>query len=486
MQPKPKAHWDPDMEDHLGTAHVGWFEVVNRTYAGPLVLVCLGVWLHAADGLIVATMMPEIVKAIGGDAYVAWSVLLYELGSIIAGAASAFAVLRWGVRKPMMAAAILFALGCLISAAAPLMAVLLAGRFLQGVGGGGLTALSFIAAAVLFPSRLSARVMAAISVLWGASAFLGPLIGGFFVQQSSWRMGFLFFAAQAIFLAGWILFGIRLPKSPMSNPVRGVLPFGRLLLLLLGVLLIACSGSVVSLPRTPILLLIGGGVLSVFLWLEAQSTETRLLPKQPFNLRSPVGSAMVMNLAMSMATMGLSTYGPLLMIAIHGTTAIAAGYVLAAVALGWTFSAILVSGAPETHDPYYIAGGMVLVFASVGGMIFSVPNGPIGLIAGFAAIEGIGFGAAWTFVIRRARRLANPEDVERLSGALPTVGRFGYALGAAMNGILANAAGFSAGGSAEQARAVARTIFTGSLPVALLGLFAMACFILPGSVSKPR
>ena len=163
-----------------------------------LVLVSLGVWLHAADGLVVATMMPAIVADIGGDRFVAWTVALYELGSILSAASAALLSLRFGVRVPMSAAALLFGLGCLLSALAPDMGLLLLGRMLQGLGGGALVSLSFIAVVRLFSTRLTARVMAVVSLLWGASAFLGPLIGGVFVELATWRWGVRFLRGSGL------------------------------------------------------------------------------------------------------------------------------------------------------------------------------------------------------------------------------------------------------------------------------------------------
>ncbi len=459
------------------SSFVSWRELLNRQYGAALLLVSLGVWLHAADSLIVATMMPEIVAEIGGEAYVAWSVALYELGSIVAGASGALVMMRAGVRVPMMLAALLFAAGCLVSAAAPTMPLLLSGRLVQGIGGGGLTALSFIAVATLFPTRLTARVLGVISVLWGASAFLGPLIGGLFVEYSTWRMGFVFFGAQAVGLALWILLGIRIVEQRPAEATSTPVPASRLLLLALGVVMIAYAGIEVTVPRTPLLLAMGLLTLGVFVWWDSKCAGTRLLPNRPFSLRTPVGSALVMTLAMGVSVMGLGTYGPLLMTIIHGYPAYVAGYVLASVAIGWSAAAIVLSGSPERYDRFFIAFGLLMVFCSVAGLVYAIPNGPLSVITFFAALEGIGFGTAWTFVLRRAKSLAAEDDVARLSGALPTVSRFGYALGASVTGILANAAGFSADGTAEQAAHVARTIFIGNLPIALLGLLAMACFV---------
>lgn len=119
------------------TDFVSWREFLTSPYAASLALVCLAVWLHAADSLIVATMMPSMVAEIGGAHLVGWNVSLYGTASLVAGAASALLTMRFGLRAPMSLAAVMFGLGCLLSALAPSMPVVLAGRLFQGLGGGG-------------------------------------------------------------------------------------------------------------------------------------------------------------------------------------------------------------------------------------------------------------------------------------------------------------------------------------------------------------
>ena len=135
-------------------APVGWTDILKRRHGPALALVCLGVWLHAANGLLVATMLPALVAKIGGAALVGWTISLYEIGTILTGAASGLLATRHGVRLPMSVAAAVFAAGCAVSALAPAMSVVLAGRLLQGLGGGGLMALAFVATGVLFPRPL--------------------------------------------------------------------------------------------------------------------------------------------------------------------------------------------------------------------------------------------------------------------------------------------------------------------------------------------
>ena len=464
------------MVSKLKDGPVGWGEILTRRHAPALVLVCTGVWLHAADGLLVATMLPAMVAEIGGVALVAWTIALYEVGSIVAGASCGLLAARHGVRRPMAVAALLFAVGCAVSALAPAMWVVLVGRLLQGLGGGGLMALGFVGVGTLFPRRLVARVMAVISTLWGVSAFLGPLVGGLFVDLGTWRGGFWFFALQALAVALWVGVGPGL-EAPAGGGAGGRLPIRRLALLTLGVVLVAYGGIEVAPARTAAFVLAGIACLIGFLALDSRGGVGRLLPRRPFGLATPAGAALATVLCFAGATIAISAYGPLLITALHGASALTAGYVVACSSIGWTIAAVLVSGAAERHDPKLIALGLTLVTASILGFAYAVPNGPVWLIAVVALVEGMGLGTAWTFILRRATALAPADETGRVAAAVPTVQRLGYALGAAYVGIVANAAGFAdAANRAETAR-VATIIFAASLPVALLGLVVMGRFV---------
>lgn len=460
---------------------VPWRDVLTRAYGPSLALVCLGVWLHAADALLVSTMMPAIVAEIGGIRLIAWTVALYEIGSIVAGAASGLLALRLGTRRPMTAAACLFAAGCALSALAPEMWVLLAGRLLQGLGGGGLMALSFVSVGLLFPRRLVARVMGAVSTIWAVSAFLGPLIGGLFVEFASWRLGFWFFAVQAVLLALWIAARRESSRRPLEQRAETRFPVFRLMWLSAGVVSIAYAGIEITALRTPAFVALGVVCFVVFLRLEAARGGNRLLPQRPIGLGSPLGAALTMILCFTAATIALSIYGPLIMTRLHGAPILVAGYILALEAVAWAVVAALLSGAPERRDPALIVTGMALVSLSIAGLAYSVSQGPLWLIAAFAMLQGAGFGMAWTFILRRATALAPPGEVERTAAAIPTVQRLGYALGAAFAGIVANAAGIAAENGpqppGDALAFAAAAIFLACLPLAALGLLAATRFV---------
>ena len=466
-----------EMNSQVESGSVSWSEVLNRQYGAALALVCMGVWLHAAESLLVATMIPAIVAEIDGTVLVAWTVMLYEIGTIVAGATGALLAIRHGIRLSMGVAALAYAVGSAVAALAPSMEVLLLGRLFQGLGGGGLVALSFIAVGMLFPSRLTPRVVAAISTLWGASSLLGPLIGGLFVEFSTWRYGFWFFAAQAAVLAIWIGLGVKISENPTDQTKFQRLPLLRLSILAAGVVLVAYGGIDVGVTRTSALILAGIFCLIVFIWLDGREVDNRLLPRRPFNLRAPEGAALTMILCFAAASTPLFIYGPLLLTSLHGMSALAAGYTIAALSAGWTIVALMVSGVPERHDPRYIATGMLLVTVSVLGLAYAVPHGPIWLVVVFAVVQGGGFGMAWTFLLRQATNFAPTDDKQRIAGAIPTVQRLGYALGAAIIGIVANSAGFAEAVDRVDIIHAGMIIFAACFPIAILGLIAMTCLV---------
>jgi MFS family permease len=460
----------------------GWRELRDRKSLARLLFVCLGVWLHAADALLVTTMMPRIVADIGGARLVSWTISLYEIGSIVAGAAGAFVCMRYGLRTAMTGAALVYLAGCAISALAPAMSVMLAGRLAQGLGGGGLVALSFIAVSLLFSRAAMPRVMAALSALWGISAFIGPLVGGLFADSQFWRGGFWFFAAQAAALAACIAFGSAL-DSESRVETAGRLPLWRVGVLSLGVLAVAAAGIEVSPLQTPLLLAAGFLCLAVFLRLDARRQDNRLLPPRPLDARTGVGAALLMVLCFSAATIAVSVYGPLLLTQLHGISALAAGYIVAASSIGWSVMAVVVAGADERHDGALVFGGMLVLTVSIVGFMLTVPHGPLWLVAVCAALEGIGFGMAWTFILRRVTVLAPRGETERVSSALPTIQRLGYALGAAYAGIVANAAGIADRMDRAAAQAVGFWIFAACLPLAALGLLSAWRFV---RLANPR
>ncbi len=424
-----------------------------------------------------STLVPNIIDDIGGVQLIPWAFALYEIGFIIVGAGSGLVVYRHQLRGPLSYAALLFALGSVICAAAHHMPILMLGRFVQGVGGGGLIAMSFIGIGALFPEHLMPRAMATVSAIWGGFAFLGPLIGALFAQHLSWQSAFWFFAVTSVVLSVWIRRGIaekrvhKIVEAELSFPIR------RLSVLSAGVLLIAAGGIDITVTRTPILILSGIGFLVLFLRMDAAGEKNRFLPRNPIGLKNRVAAGLTMILCFAIATTAVTVYGPLFMIHIHQVSIITAGYVVACTAIGWSLGALAIAGISPAQDTRAIMLGMLVLTLCITGFVYAITEGPVYILAVLALLEGAGFGIAWACILRRISGLTDLEDRERASAAIPTIHRLGYAIGAAFVGIVANAGGLEMDVARETVESVARWVFLACLPFALLGLLATWKFV---------
>jgi MFS family permease len=117
-------------------ARPGWRDLLAGANAARSLVLAGGVGLHAVNIFIATTILPSVVADIGGLAYYAWNTTLFVVVSIVGSAASAHALGRFSPRGAYLLATALFAFGTLTCAIAPSMPVLLAGRSLQGFGGG--------------------------------------------------------------------------------------------------------------------------------------------------------------------------------------------------------------------------------------------------------------------------------------------------------------------------------------------------------------
>jgi MFS family permease len=450
-------------------AQASWQELRATGLLGRFLLLCLGIWLHAADMLVTATLTPAIVADIGGVPLVSWMISLYQVGAIIAGAASAVLAQRRGIGRTLSLAGSLYGAGCVVGAMAPDMPVLLAGRFVQGIGGGLLLSLCYLAIQQWFDPRFWGRLFGINAFIWGAGSLLGPLIGGVFAQLHAWRGAFWFFALQAALLCA--LTARYLPSAPAPAPESRTWPVAPLGILLLATLIIAQSGV----TGRAVLAVLGATAGAVLLYvaarLDARASE-RLLPARMLHLREPLGAGLLMVFTLSVGTTGFWAYGPLILKVIFGTDPLFSGYALAAEALAWSLATLAVSSAPATADRSLIRAGAVAVVAGAAGFAIAVPKGsPSGILV-CSILQGVGFGLFWPAVVQRLVRYAGGGE-EALAAASPsTIQRIGYAVGTAMAGIAANLCGLAAGVSSAAAGLAAFWVFAAFFPVLAIALVA--------------
>ena len=448
--------------------HVGWREILTRAYLPQLLTLCLAIWLHAANSMLTATTMPDVVRDIGGLRLISWAFALYLMGSIVAATAISVCVASYGLRRTMMASTLVYTLGCAICAAAPAMPVLLAGRTVQGLGGGALVALVYIAQDRFFPNRLVPRIIACLSVVWTASALCGPLVGGAFATVGLWRYAFWSFAVQGLLLAA-VVHPLLARAGAGADLQARPIPVVRLALVAAAILAVSFAGVVTSTAFAVALAASGCACLGLFVSRDSAAGPTRLLPNGATDLAHPVGCGIAMTFVLSLSMMSFLVYGPILLIRLYQLTPLEAGLVVVTETLGWGAGAFFLSGIGPAHEGRLIRVGSGLLAAGLAAQAWFMPYGPLWLIVASAFFGTAGFGMMWGYIIRLVVVHSGRDDRDRAGSLLPSAQQTGFALGAALAGIIANALGFEHMTRIEEYRTAAFWLFAAFVPPALLG-----------------
>jgi EmrB/QacA subfamily drug resistance transporter len=177
--------------------------------------------MAALDQTIVSTSMPTIVGDLGGVSQMAWVTTAYLLATtLVMPVYGKFGDL-WGRRTLFLVAIGLFTAASIGAGLAQNFAWFVVARGVQGLGGGGLMILSQAIIADVVPARERAKYMGPIGALFGLSAVIGPLVGGFFTDSAALGWQWCFWVnvpvGLAAFLIGW--FTLSLPRKRSTTPL---------------------------------------------------------------------------------------------------------------------------------------------------------------------------------------------------------------------------------------------------------------------------
>jgi MFS family permease len=450
---------------------------------GRFTLLSVGVWLYAADTLVTATISPGMVLEIGGIEYLNWGLSLYEVGAIVAGAAAGRLCARFGVKRILCIAVLVYAVGCAAAAMALHMPAVVIGRLVQGLGGGMLMSLCYFAMHEWFPEKLWNRLFAIEAIVWAAGSLLGPLIGGYFVNHYGWRGAFWFFGLQAVVL---LSVSLSLPLDAPQKGARAQWPVVPLVFLSAATLMIAHAGVAAGAATATTECLAGVVLLYVAARFDRRSGN-RLLPVELLNYRHPVGAGLLMVLALSMSTTGFWLYGPLLLKILFGTNPLIAGYILAAEGLAWSLATMVISRIDRLSGTLLIRIGVAAICVGAACFAVAVPAGMMSGIVACALLQGLGFGICWPAIAHRLVLFSSsPSERSLASASQTTIQRIGYAVGTAAAGIAANLSGLSEGISIAAAKAAGFWVFAGFIPILCLAVLSSWKFttVLPTHINE--
>ncbi|KKK24888.1 hypothetical protein ARAM_000116 [Aspergillus rambellii] len=265
-----------------------------------MVALCLSLLIAALDQTIVSTSLPTITSRLHSASGYTWIGAAYLLAS--AAAAPIWAKISdiWG-RKPVLLVAVLwFFLSSIVCAAAVDMEMLIAGRALQGVAGGGLLQLVMIVVSDLFSVRHRSLYMGILEFMWTIAGGLGPILGGVFSEFVSWRWNFWINlpVCGIAFILLFMYLDVHNPGTKVTDGLKAIDWLGSLSILgftLMVLLGLNFGGETFAWNSSQVgcLLVFGSLFLGVFFYGEKYVAKYPLMPLWIFQNRSNVAVSLV-------------------------------------------------------------------------------------------------------------------------------------------------------------------------------------------------
>lgn len=424
-----------------------WGRLLEPAHAVVTIAISLGIALYSFNEFFLSTALPTAVIEIGGTEYMSWAYSLFLVLSIIGGMLAARLNHAWGARSALLVSAGLFVLGTSITVFAPDIGWIITGRAVQGFRLGVVVAVCYILIPELVPAELLPKIFGVEAAVWALAAFVGPLIAGFVSEHVSWRAAF---AINLPVAALFVLLVMRAVPRRSGRRRAGADPFPLLRLGLTGagVILISLAGTNRTGWGLPVVL-IAAVCLAATVRIDRRA-RLPILPAGAFGIRTALGAGLWVIVLMPFTEAAAAVYLVFGLQGLWGFGATLAGAIGALLAIGWSLTAVLVAMIERralrdrlaAGGPALLAAGMVVTTVGLGlHRLEAVMAGHL--------LMGVGFGINWGPICQLLMELGTSEDRARTSAMLPTLQAAGFALGAAVFGLVANAAGLGTQASSE-------------------------------------
>jgi MFS family permease len=320
------------------------------------------------------------------------------------------------------------------------MPALIIARAIQGIGAGSVQPISMTMVGDLYTVEERARVQGYLASVWGIAAVLGPTLGGVFAEYLSWR--WIFFVNLPLgAVAVWMLarhFQERVTRRTHRVDYTGAAVLtGGFSLIILGLLEGGVAWRWASAPSLAIFA-IGVALLVAFIFVERRAAEP-VLPLWVFGRRVLAGGNLA-SLGIGALVIGLSSYLPTYAQGVLGTSAVVAGFALAALTVGWPLAASL-SGRIYLkigfRDTALIGSAFIILGAVLATLLGE--NSSVWAAAGAAFVLGVGLGLAASPTLVAVQSVVGWERRGVVTGANMFSRSLGSAVGAAVFGAIANA-----------------------------------------------
>lgn len=404
----------------------------RMTSAGILILVTL----IAFEAMAVAAALPTTARELHGVGAIGWAFTAFLVANVVGLVVSGQICDARGPRWATVGGLVAFATGLAVSGTATTMLQLVAGRAVQGFGGGLLVTAIYVVIGEAFPDSLRPRMFAAMSSAWVLPALLGPVVAGTLAQNFSWRWVFLGLLPFVLIGAAMLVPVLR--EAPARARAASRLANPRRILRA-----VATAGGIAVLEEAgqhPSALTLGVGVLGVvaLFWGLAG-----LLPAGTWHVRSGVAAPVALRGLFAGAFFGTESLVPLTLMVQHGFGALAAGLPLVVTGLTWTFGSWWQgrTGITDGQRVRMIRLGFVLLaLGAIGVAIAAQPSVPGWLLYVVWWPAGVGAGLTMSSVGVLLLQYTNDADRGADSASLQLADVVTSAITTGIGGVLVAAA----------------------------------------------
>ena len=403
----------------------------------------LGMLLASLDQTIVATALPTIVGDLGGLSHLSWVVTAYLLASTVSTPVWGKLGDLYGRKRFFQAAIVIFLIGSAMAGLSQTMLQLIAFRAVQGLGGGGLIVGAQAIIGDVVSPRERGRYQGIFGAVFGVSSVLGPLLGGFFVDQLSWR--WVFYVNLPLGAIALVVTGVVLPSR--SQTVRRVIDYLGTALLAVGatglVLVTSLGGNAFAWDSAAIIGMAVAAIVSLvlFAFVERRAVEP-VLPPSLFQNRV-FTTAGAIGFVVGFAMFGSITYLPQYLQIVKGVSPTSSGLRLLPIIGGLLITSIGSGQLITRYGRYKVFPIVGTALMTIGLFLLSRLTVHTSALAASAAmlVLGLGIGAVLQVLVIAVQNAVGYADLgTATSGATffrSIGGSFGVAVfGAIFSGVL--------------------------------------------------
>ena len=389
---------------------------IHRVFYGLM----LGGFLSAVNQTIVATALPTIGRHFGDLENLSWVIIAYLLSSTVVSPLYGKLSDIHGRRGMMLVAIGLFIAGSALCAVAPSMAWLIAGRTLQGIGGGGIVPMVQTSVADMVTPRERGHYQAYMGTAWVAAGVIGPALGGIIADKLHWSL--IFWLNVPLGLVAALLCSNAMKRLPRHGRSHQLDLLGAALVVAAATMLLLAltmGGTRIPWLSPTILGLVGGSILLtlVFAWWMQRAPE----PFLPIHvLANPVMRVGTLATACALGVMtGLMIYMPLYYQLVHKLTPTQSGLALIPVVVMTTPGSMSAGRAMMYLRHYKIMAyiGMAITVAAVAALV-AWPTMPLVYAIAAAAIIGYGVGTVFPTTTVSIQNAVARHEVGVATGAM--------------------------------------------------------------------